>query len=421
MDRWEVAVPGRARELVIGVAVLGVGVTGIAVVLPAGAVVYRSATLHVAVEVSAALIGLLVCVLSWGRFVESRQWRDLALTYAVGMFATVNLAFSAIPVIAGGDGSWLTWGRLGGTVLASAGLAASAFWPDRTVPSLRRGVNTAFGAWAISVAGIALLGGVTKPLAALTPPAGVFLIHGLVALLMGAAAAGYLRRAHRTSDGLLTWVAAAATLGAFARVNYLLFPDLYPAWIYTGDALRLGFYLLLVVGAGRELTAYWRDREQAAVLEERRRLAREFHDGLAQELAFIATQARRLGEDSRVAASAQRALGEARAAIAALTRPIDEPLEAAFIREAEDVSIRTGTKVRLVLAPGVHVYRTVQNATLRIMREALTNAARHGHADHVSVELPNRNGILLRVIDDGAVSLGRYADLLASPAFRARW
>ena len=43
-------------------------------------------------------------------------------------------------------------------------------------------------------------------------------------------------------------------LAAFARVNYLLFPSLYTEWAYSGDALRLGFYLLLLAGAAREIS-----------------------------------------------------------------------------------------------------------------------------------------------------------------------
>ena len=43
----------------------------------------------------------------------------------------------------------------------------------------------------------------------------------------------------------MRWFAAGATLSAFARFNYFLFPSLYSDWVFTGDFLRLGFCLLM--------------------------------------------------------------------------------------------------------------------------------------------------------------------------------
>jgi signal transduction histidine kinase len=48
----------------------------------------------------------------------------------------------------------------------------------------------------------------------------------------------------------------------------------------------------------------------------------------------------------------------------------------------------------------------VREALVRIAREAVTNAARHGHAGLVRVELDNGNGngtgVRLRIADDGS-------------------
>lgn len=57
--------------------------------------------------------------------------------------------------------------------------------------------------------------------------------------------------------------------------------------------LRAGCYGCLLVGAAREISGFWELRTRTAVLEERRRVARDLHDGLAQELTFILAQARR--------------------------------------------------------------------------------------------------------------------------------
>jgi signal transduction histidine kinase len=117
--------------------------------------------------------------------------------------------------------------------------------------------------------------------------------------LFALAALGFLRRAQRTGEELSSWLAVAAVLGAFARLNYFLFPSLYSEWVYTGDFLRLGFFALLCAGAVREIVRAQDAEALAAVLEDRRRMAREIHDGLAQELSFIATHTGRLGPAGR--------------------------------------------------------------------------------------------------------------------------
>ena len=72
-----------------------------------------------------------------------------------------------------------------------------------------------------------------------------------------AAAVTFTVDARRDDDELLRWLGPACVLGRFARVNYMLFPSLYSGWLYTGDLLRTGCYLLLLVGAAREISQYW--------------------------------------------------------------------------------------------------------------------------------------------------------------------
>jgi signal transduction histidine kinase len=131
--------------------------------------------------------------------------------------------------------------------------------------------------------------------------------------------------------------------------------------------------------------------------DERRRIARELHDGVAQELAYIVAES-----SGSLAAAAERALDESRRAIAALTRPVDEPLEVALVQAAEEVAGRVGVQLRIEVGRGAQVSPDEREALIRIVREAITNAGRHGGAENVSVELSNGNGTLLRIADDGS-------------------
>ena len=72
---------------------------------------------------------------------------------------------------------------------------------------------------------------------------------------------------------MLTLTPIACVLSGAARVEYLIYPSLSTDWIYTGDVFRLGFYLVLMIGAAREIIFYWASVVAAASLEERRRIA----------------------------------------------------------------------------------------------------------------------------------------------------
>ena len=225
--------------------------------------------------------------------------------------------------------------------------------------------------------------------------------------LYGIAAFGFARRAERTADELMAWLAAASTLAAFSRLNYFLFPSLYSAWVYTGDFLRLGFYGLILAGALREIAAYQHELAEIAVLRERRRIARELHDGLAQELVFIKSQAGRLRDHdasraAQIRAAADRALDESRHAILTLARPVDVTLDTSVAQAAEDSAGREGIDLKLELAPGVRAPDAVHETLMRIVREAMANAVRHGGAKSVTVRLANADGLQLSIEDDGS-------------------
>ena len=84
---------------------------------------------------------------------------------------------------------------------------------------------------------------------------------------------------------------------------------------------------LCLIGAAREVASYWTSVVAAASLEERRRLARDVHDGLAQEIAYIARNARLLKKSvpsrssSTGSSTRSRVRRRNRVAWSALSRP----------------------------------------------------------------------------------------------------
>jgi len=143
------------------------------------------------------------------------------------------------------------------------------------------------------------------------------------------------------------------------------------------------------------------------VLEERRRIARDLHDGLAQELAFIANRTRELAAATantallQVASAAQRGLDESRRAIQTLTTNDDEPFDVALVQAVEEVASRLGTKVQIEAEAAPDISADQREQLLRIVREAVTNAGRHAQADLVRVQFRNGGPLFLRVEDDG--------------------
>ncbi len=415
----------RPRWWLTGVVVGAVAFTLIVSVTSLVSFAYRSPELHVAVETAAALISLLAAQLVYGRFRRSLDRKDLLLTSALVLFAGSNLFFSAIPALAdAGSSTFATWApSLSGT-LAAAAIAAAAFIAPRAVRRPAEAVRRALLLCLIALGAIALFtvlarGWLPEAIAPdLSPDAGtrprivgdpfVLGLQIVVMVLFAAAAVGFTRAAELSRDPLILWFAIGTALAAFARLNYFLFPSRYSEYFYTGDVLRLGFFVALFVGGAYEIRAAQRELERSAVLSERRRLAREIHDGMAQDLAFIVQQADALGGRNGesqpmadIATAARRALDESREAIAALVRPTDEPLEQALARVAEEAAGRLGTQVQSRAVPGLELAAPAREALLRIVGEAVTNAARHGRAEHISVELTERPELLVRVVDDG--------------------
>ena len=153
-----------------------------------------------------------------------------------------------------------------------------------------------------------------------------------------------------------------------------------------------------------------RHRAESAMRAERERIARDIHDGLAQDLATILLHARSMediyGEEHPLAVAARRALAASRGTI-------EDPSAAeaptpffALRAVADELQSRHGIDVTVseqrTTSDSGELSPRAREQAVRIAREAIVNAARHGHARHIEVSLStNRSHWTLRVADDG--------------------
>jgi signal transduction histidine kinase len=405
------AVLAAAAATVVGSAVAGVHLG------------LHTAGAHIAIDSATAVIAVLAAYLVFARFARGAGLADLLLVAALIVAAVGAVAFGAIPAaVHPGVSRFMTWSSATVALVASILFALAGWVAPRRVSDVRAATASLCGFCIGALTLIALVFALLSPHLALgldpslspNAPGRVVGNSALLAIMLtiaglyAAAAVGFMRRSVAQGDELFGWFSLSTALLAFAALNWFLFPSRYSGWLFVGDWLRLAAYVVLLAAAAREIAAYQRGIAAAATLEERRRLARELHDGLAQELAFISTQTRRLlGQpaDTRrleqLALAAERALDESRSAIRALTRRLDEPLEVALAQAAEEVADRVGIAVRLDLGPAVQVPVTTREALLRIVREAVSNTARHSRASQVTVTLRGGEPIRLVIVDDG--------------------
>lgn len=411
---WQSGVPGRRRpgsgvvtsRILPTVAGWGLGIAVTAAILGTPYLLfgYHDPQLHLILDSADTGVALLVAFLIWGRYRRSGRLQDLLLAGGLLLLAIAGLGLTLVLHLLGlEDGRADVWLPVAIRVIGAALLLAAALVGTRQVPVTWGGALTVLP-WATVALGLTFTylvrGSLPVPLAA-TPPASaerpvitghpaLLVAHGLTAACFAIASVLFACKAARRPgqpDELLRWLGPAFALAAFARLNYLLFPSLYSDWLYTGDLLRTGSYAVLLLGAAREISRYWSAQARAAVLEDRRRLARELHDGVVQELAYIRAETHTAVVDpadrERMVASCDRALDEARAAIDALGRSSDEPLGFVLHRAARQVADRYNASLEVELDDSVHADDDQRHALIRITREAVSNAIRHGRAERV--------------------------------------
>lgn len=397
-------------------AVVSAVVTLAVALLPQLHFAYWQPLLHAALETAASLIALLAGFLFFGRLRRARRLNELLLACALALLALLNFFLLTVPAVAPlAPPELMAWAALLCSSLGAVLFALAAFVPPRRLrPGLVLAGGVAGVATAVLVtAATVLIERLRQEATALRPPElpvrpdlharpEVLALQLLMSLLYALAAAGFLRRSRRLDDEFLGWLAIAAVLAAASHVNYSLYPSLYSQWVHIGDAFRLCFYAILLAGSMREVWSYWHALSETAVLEERQRIARDLHDGLAQELAYLARNLDSLDGDAsgdtlkRLLRAVERAQFESRRAVSTLAAPAGQAVETALANAVGEIAERFQVVLDLDLVPGVRLSAARTEALVRIACEAVTNAARHSGSSRIRLTV-ERDGSRVRL------------------------
>ncbi len=443
--RW-----GEAATILVMVALTGLTATMFALPEVTGHIVAPG--LDLVLDTVATLVTLTVAFLCWGRWIEFRDPVDHTVATAflalgVANIVAVLIGLNGVPAstsrliaVAQGQAYVFAVGRaLAAVVLVVGGMAAvrGQRFVGRGRLLLAPAAVTAATVVVVAAAGewlpplVDLPGGVGYPAADVTTtPLGMVIELAGATLSMLAAAVWY-RLWRQTGSRSQGYLALGLVFASFAQVHTVSHPSIHPLQVSSGDLLWLAFAAMLVLAieaeTGATLAALRRanrsleemrlvDVERAA-LEERSRVSRELHDGLAQHLWRAKLKAGRLAANRSLDAEAatlsgelsgiiDTSLAEARYEVMALRRPTDdthsEPC-AMLHRVVDDFADRAGLRAEFDCDHSrPRLEHRVEAELVRIVQEALTNVQRHADATLVRVRFESRDdAVAVSVADNG--------------------
>jgi signal transduction histidine kinase len=166
---------------------------------------------------------------------------------------------------------------------------------------------------------------------------------------------------------------------------------------------------------------------ELAVVEERERIARELHDGIAQVLGYVNTKSQAVDgfleagrvEDARVqlgelGAAARAVYIDVRETILGLRGPIEpgQGLGSALAAHARRAAEASRFALELAIDPAAASLRLDPDAeahVYRIVQEALTNVRKHAAAHRVRLAVSVHGGGLVVEIEDDGRGIGERA------------
>jgi len=375
---------------------------------------YDLPELRLVLETTMALAGLLVAVLAAARFSAEGRRVDLLLASGFLVSSLSSAGFGIAPQLGGASAQPSEeWAALLGGMVGAALIAIAPFARGRTRRREWAIANAVASAGLILFVAWSLLRSAGTSLPQLDIPAGQtqpFYLTGTLALqamILLVAVVGWGERFRTRRDDLSRWLALGFTLQLFAALQLVFQPLIAGRWVSQGDFLRMLAFIVILVGAWRAIRFAEFGR---AVAEERSRVAREIHDGLAQYLFAVSTHASMLesgaaSEDTlpRLKEAALLAQQEARFAILALSSASGTaPFDAALRRYVEFLTADGVLDVELEVDPGIHLAPDEQIEIFRIVQEGLANVRKHAQATHADVVIGWREGErFVSIRDDG--------------------
>jgi signal transduction histidine kinase len=379
---------------------------------------YALPSLRLFLDTAVLLVSMSVSVLAYVRFSVERRRFDLYLLAGFFVTSAATLAFAVGPVL---DGSTVdraeTWAEIAGRLAAAALIAAAPFASGRATRAQALGSTVAAALLLVGLWAVCRGLGNALPLLDQERPQPDLLTGALAlqALLSLTALVGFGLRYRTHGEDLDRWLAYGATIWVFAELHGVFTPPRSSDYLSQGDFLRLLSYGILLVGVWCAIRAAEFGR---AVAEERARVAREIHDGLAQYLFAISTATTMLGGGAELATvlprlqqAAAAAQQEARFAVLALSSAGGSaPFDAALSRYVEFLTADGQLDVDLELEAGVELGPDEQIEIFRIVQEGLANVRRHAGARTATVLIGTRNGRRIVSIEDDGRGLDEEAE-----------
>jgi signal transduction histidine kinase len=390
------------------------------VVYPSLRDTYAAPQLRLVLDTGVTLAAAIVAVLAGVRFTVEGRRLDYLLCGGFFLAAVSTFAFSIAPVFGGGTvGKYEAWAGIGGKLLATGLIAAAPFAHGRVLSrqrALRWSIITLLcvelALWLL----VRLLSsGLPELRSGDDQPLLLIFTLALQAFLSLVALVGFGLRFRAYGDDLYRWLGLAATLALFAELHYVFTPAVSSSFVSQGDFLRLMSYGVLMAGVWR---AFRFAEFGRAVAEERARVAREIHDGLAQYLFTISTHASMLeagtapeGSVKQIKEAAAAAQQEARFAILALSSASgNAPFDAALRRYVDILTADGALEVELEVDPALALAPDEQIEVFRIVQEGLANVRQHAGAQRAEVNIGRRGSERFVVVRDEGVGFNGDTD-----------